>query len=276
MSELSITEISPEQLDIEIPDISHIITEDDEPVDNIFSEKQQRLLTRSLNASWKPGHPFLTAANVGIFYGLYKTPIVPDVFLSLNVISAEDIWEKKNRSYLLWEFGKPPEVAVEIVSNKKGGETDKKLEIYSRVGVRYYIVFDPQLAIQKDSLRIYELVKGQYIPKIDRQLQRVGIGVTLWKGVFEDRYDCWLRWCDQEGNFIKTGEESTDQERQRAEQERQRADQERQRADQERQRANQERQRAEQEKQNAEQERQRADALAAKLRALGIDSDSIA
>ncbi len=33
------------------PDISHIETENDDPVDNIFSEKQQRLLTRSLYAS---------------------------------------------------------------------------------------------------------------------------------------------------------------------------------------------------------------------------------
>ena len=34
-------EISAQLLTAELPDISHIITEDDEPVDNRFSEKQQ-------------------------------------------------------------------------------------------------------------------------------------------------------------------------------------------------------------------------------------------
>ncbi len=35
------------------PDLSHLITEDDEPVDNWFQERQQRLLPESLYASWK-------------------------------------------------------------------------------------------------------------------------------------------------------------------------------------------------------------------------------
>jgi len=33
--------------EIEPPNIDHIVTEDDEPVDNLFSEKQQRLLLRN-------------------------------------------------------------------------------------------------------------------------------------------------------------------------------------------------------------------------------------
>jgi hypothetical protein len=53
------------------PDIDNfddLVTEDDEPVDNIFSEKQQRLLTESLYNGWKPEQSFLTLANVGLFY----------------------------------------------------------------------------------------------------------------------------------------------------------------------------------------------------------------
>jgi hypothetical protein len=34
--------------------IKHIVTEDDEPVANLFSAKQQRLLVRTLYASWQP------------------------------------------------------------------------------------------------------------------------------------------------------------------------------------------------------------------------------
>ena len=143
----------------ETPDISHIITEDDTPVDNMFSEKQQRLLAGSLNTCWKPGRDYIAASNVGIFYGIKQPPIVPDMFLSMDVktVHGMAIWEKKNRSYFVWEYKKPPEVAVEVVSNTKGGETGNKMRIYERVGVLYYIVYDPQQAVQNESLRIYEL-----------------------------------------------------------------------------------------------------------------------
>jgi hypothetical protein len=130
-----------------------VVTEDDEPVDSIFAEKQQRLLAEPLYASWTPpaaspplpAQPriFLAAVNVGIFYDPCQGPIVPDCFLSLDVRPHPRWHEKRHRSYFLREFGKPPEVTVEIVSDEAGGALSAKLEIYARVGVRYYVVFDP-------------------------------------------------------------------------------------------------------------------------------------
>jgi len=270
------------------PDISHIITEDDEPVDNIFSEKQQRLLAGSLNVSWQPEKPFIAFANVGIFYALHQPPIVPDMFLSLDVELAADIWKKEHRSYFIWEFGKPPEVVVEIVSNTKGRENNQKLDIYAKIGAWYYVIFDPQRLIQKEELRIFQLSAGSFIPKIDRELPNIGLSLTVWEGAYEGRHDRWLRWLDADGNLILTGHEHAQQEIQRAEQEKQRAEQEKQRAESERQRAEQEKQRAESERQRAELEQQRAereeqraeqaekraDQLAAALKKLGIDPDA--
>src|SRR5258708_7693084 len=98
----------------EVPevDISDLVIEDDIPVDNMFSEKQQRLLTEPLYSSWiRPGNEtgepglFLAAANVGLFVSPHLPPLVPDVFLSLDVRSG-DLSQKKNRTYLYWEFGK--------------------------------------------------------------------------------------------------------------------------------------------------------------------------
>ncbi|MDM8524650.1 Uma2 family endonuclease [Desulfococcaceae bacterium HSG8] len=230
----------------ESPDFSRIITEDDRPVDNMFSEKQQRLLAESLNTSWEPGRPFVAAADVGIFYDPDEPPVVPDVFVSLDVEAADDMWEKKNRSYFLSVFGKPPEIAIEIVSNKKGGEAGKKFGIYAQTGVRYYVIFDPQKLIQKESLRIYELYGGQYIPKVDRNLTQAGLGLTLWEGGYENKHNTWLRWTDSEGSLVLSGREKSQTERKRAQAERKRADTERKRADTERKRADTERRRAEQ------------------------------
>ena len=240
--------------DSDEPDYSHIITEDDTPVDNLFSEKQRRLLTEPLNSSWQPGRLFLAASDVGVFYDLKKPPVVPDMFLSLDVRPADDIWEKKNRSYFLREFGKPPEIAVEIVSNTEGGETTRKFGIYAQAGIRYYIIFDPQCIIQKDVLRTYELSGNAYIPNLGRYLPQAGLGPRLWKGIFEGRYDLWLRWCDREGRLIPTGAERAEAEYRRAETAQLRA---------------------EAEYCRAETEQRRAEKLAEKLRSLGIDPDEM-
>src|SRR5437660_10302777 len=96
------------------PNIEHLVTEDEAPVDGLYSEKQMRLLTEPLHTSW-PGlgqkRPFLASANVGLFYGLHDPPVVPDVLLSVDVEAPEDLWPKRHRSYFVWEFGKPPDVA---------------------------------------------------------------------------------------------------------------------------------------------------------------------
>ena len=107
--------------EFEEPDVSHLITEDDEPVDNPFSEKQQRMLADSLHASWtkemREGRPFVAFANVGLFFVPKNPALVPDVQVSLDVELPEDLWEKKNRSYMTWVYGKPPDIVLEIVSN---------------------------------------------------------------------------------------------------------------------------------------------------------------
>jgi hypothetical protein len=103
-------------------DISHLVIEDDTPVDNFQSAQQQRLLVEPLYSARALPMPFIAEANVGLFYKLKGDPIVPDVLLSLNVQRSEDYDQRRNRSYFVWEFGKLPEVCVEIVSNQEGDE----------------------------------------------------------------------------------------------------------------------------------------------------------
>jgi Uma2 family endonuclease len=196
--------------------IEHLVTEDDEPVDNLFSEKQQRLLTRSLYSSWQPPtdpdnpeqkRAFLTAANVGVFYAISRPPIVPDFFLSLDVQVAEDWYAKKHRAYFVWEFGKVPELALEIVSNREGEELGRKLHIYARMGVLYYVVYDPERNLSEDVLQSFVLRDGEYQRLPNHFYPRLGLGLTLWQGEFEGKSDMWLRWCDAQDNLIATGEE---------------------------------------------------------------------
>jgi hypothetical protein len=241
--------LEPEVIDLPEIDISHIETEDDTPVDNIFSEKQQRLLTESLYTSWQApveaGSSFVALANVGLFYGVHDPPVVPDVMVSLDVTTPADVWPKQNRSYFVWEYGKFPEVVVEIVSNRKGGELDSKKALYARLGIGYYIVYDPGNFLSDTELHIFERRGSGYVPFDQQWLPLLGLGLTLWEGVYEGLAAVWLRWCDEQGDLIMTGYEASLKAQQQAEAERQRA----------------------------EAERQRAEKLAAQLRALGVEPD---
>lgn len=265
--------LSPEELITEL-DISHLVIEDDTPVDNLQSEKQQRLLVEPLYSSKPLSSPFLAAANVGLFYKLKGDPIVPDVMLSLGVQCADDFSQKQNRSYFTWEFGKDPEICIEIVSNAEGdelvlskksqqkGKTTTKKDIYAQIGIPYYVVFDPLQQIQGPDemngvlLRVWAIAPGGYTELTPSQgltapgqvvwLAAIELGLTLWSGQFEEEVTrLWLRWCDREGQVIPTGAEGREIERQGREIERQ----------------------------GREAERQRADRLAARLRALGLDPD---
>ena len=40
----------------------------------------------------------------------------------------------------------------------------------------------------------------------------MGLSLTLWQGAFEDQEDTWLRWCDEKGELIPTGEERAERE----------------------------------------------------------------
>jgi len=210
--------------EIVAPDISHIVTEDDTPVDNFQSAKQQRLLVEPLYASWSPGVPFIADSNIGLFYSLKQDPLVPDAFLSLNLQMPTDWSQKQNRSYFVWELGKVPEVCIEIVSNRKGNELDSKKDDYARIGIAYYVVFDPLQQLQREDelngklLKVWALTAGQYVEMPEPfWLQTVGLGLTVWEGEFEEQASTWLRWCDRDGKIIPTGAEGRDAERQRAE-----------------------------------------------------------
>ncbi len=240
-------------------DIAHLITEDDTPVDNLPSEKQQRLLVEPLYSNWRPQRSFLAAANVGIFWDVGEQAIVPDMFLSLDVEVAANWWAQEHRSYFVWEFGKPPDVVVEVVSNRRGHEADSKLATYARIGIPYYVIYDPQGFIQATPLVVYEWREGVYHPRADARLEGVGLALTVWEGVFEGRFDRWLRWCTLEGMVIPTGAEQAEVERQRAQEALRWAEEER--------------QRAQEALRRAEEERQRAERLAARLRSLGLNPD---
>ena len=245
------------------PDVSHLITEDDTPVDNLFSEKQQRLLTESIHTSWEPGFPFVAMTNVGVFVSPNRPAIVPDVLVTTRVAPLEqDLTRKENRSYFIWNYdGRVPEIVIEVVSNTKGRELESKFREYEHMGVTWYAVFDPCHCIQENDLSIFALAEGKYRRHEGGILGETGLRLVVRESKYEGRTSQWLRWQDSEGRLLMTGQEFADAAAQReiAAAQREIAAAQREIAA----------------AQRATAAAQRATALAAKLRELGVDPDSI-
>ena len=189
--------------------MAHLVTEDDTPVDNRFSERQQRLLPSTLFSSWEEGKPFEALSNVGLFYSLHgEPPVVPDFMLSLGVEPRPVTGAKADRSYMTWVYGKAPDLVIEVVSNKEGGELSSKLEIYAKVRVTYYVVYDPFAMLGERELRAFRLAEGSYLEMVPpTSFPHIGLGLTVWEGVLEDTHARWLRFTDKNGTMLPTPDE---------------------------------------------------------------------
>ncbi|MFS8853391.1 Uma2 family endonuclease [Synechococcus sp. R5-16] len=225
---------------------SDLVIEDDEPADSILSKKLQRLLTSALYASFQPKAedtgeliPFLATANIGLFSALKLPPLMPDVTLSLEVAPPASFERKEDRTYLVWEMGKPPDVVIEIVSKRKGEELGRKRKDYARAGVSYYAVYDRTAGVasplrqlrelQGSPLALFQRRGGEFVPfastwledkglrpanakrlrpanaKRLRPANAIGLGLTLWQRSFEVVNTEWLRWPNGYAGVIGRG-----------------------------------------------------------------------
>jgi len=87
----------------------------------------------------------------------------------------------------------------------------------ARMRVMRYVVYDPELLISQEALRIYALNDDRLERTNETWFEQINLGITLWRGQFEGCEAMWLRWCDREGTVIPTGAERAEDERARAE-----------------------------------------------------------
>lgn len=259
--------------DVIFVDTSHLVTEDDEPLDNPFQERQQRLLVDSLYASWSGCDNFVALANVGVFGSIHRPAIVPDVLLALHVQLRP---VKDTRAYFVWEYGKPPDLVVEIVSKEPGGEDTRKVDKFAALGVGYYVIYNPFLyrgdrvlkAYQRHGLNYIDIANPSRIPEL-------GLGLVTWTGSYQGCEGTYLRFVDSAGQLLLTGEERAEEEKARADEATARADEEKARANEEKARADEEKARADEATVRVAEANERAAKLAERLRELGLDPTTL-
>jgi Uma2 family endonuclease len=236
-----------------LPPGNELLDSDDIPVDNEDQNWIPNVLLMLLKNIWIDRTDWFFGVDMGVYHATSKNarvPVVPDGFLSLGVERRKN--NKSRRSYVVWEEKNvPPILALEVVSWTPGGEYDDKQAIYAKLGVLYYVIYNPEFW-RRDGhqpLEIYKLVGDSYQLQIGEPfwMPEIGLGIGRCPEIFPGSQEEVLSWYDDRGDRYLRSEEKEVQARAEANQARAKADL----------------------------AQQRAEKLLAKLQELGIDADTL-
>jgi Uma2 family endonuclease len=209
-----------------LPSSDELPCSDDTPVDNEDQNLLPNVLLFLLNSIWSNRMDWYFGVDMAVYNttgGNPRVPVVPDAFLSLGVERKKG--GKSRCSYVVWEEGGVvPMLTLEMVSHQPGGEYDEKMAIYARLGVLYYVIYNPEFwrRDRHEPFEVYKLVEGKY--RLQRGepywMAEVGLGIGRHQTVFGNLPQEQLAWFDVKGDRYLTPEERAEVERQRAEVER--------------------------------------------------------
>jgi Uma2 family endonuclease len=274
------TQIIPKTV-ISLLDHKQLPDSDGTFVKNFQEHPQSIVLTSSIEPVLQKLHSdgrYCIGQDSGIYWRLMEPPEKgaesPDWFYVPNVSPLLD--GEYRRSYVLWKESVAPLIAIEFVSGNGSEERDAtppsetekagKFWVYEQaIRIPFYVIFDAW----RDRLEAYQLVNGRYAKMQPNERGHFAIspmGVEL--GLQQAGTTTWLRWWDESGNLLLTGDERAIAEKQARLNAEVIADQQKAIADQQKAIADQ----ATLAQKQAEQKAQR---LAERLRSLGYDPEDI-
>lgn len=208
-------------LELRLPTSAELPCSDDIPVDNEDQNFFPNLLLFLLKFIWATRQDWFFGVDMAIYHTTGVSPlvpVVPDGFLSLGVERKKSGGSRK--SYVVWEENDVvPIFALEIVSQTYGGEYENKQEIYAKLGVLYYVVYNPEYW-QRDRhqpFEVYRLVNGAYRLQIGEPFWMPEIGLGIGRATYQDgevEMEA-LYWYDERGSRYQTAEEILERYRQR-------------------------------------------------------------
>jgi Uma2 family endonuclease len=90
--------------------------------------------------------------------GPHRTAVSPDVLVAFG------IGNKKRRTYKIWEEGKSPDFVMEFTSESTfENDLTSKMEIYARLGIGDYFLYDAEGLYLPSQLMGFELINGAYV-----------------------------------------------------------------------------------------------------------------
>lgn len=211
-----------------LPDHTQLPESDGTFVKNFQEHPQSSLLTDSIRPVLQRLHPdgqYCIGQDCGIYWRLTEPPEkgaeAPDWFYVPNVPPM--LKGVFRRSYVLWQEYVAPLIALEFVSGDSSEERDQtpvtgKFWVYEQaIRIPFYGIYD----CSRSSIELYHLVDSRYQPVAANKrghfpIPPMGVELGIWQGEHESMELPWLRWWDDQGNLLSTGDERAEREKQRA------------------------------------------------------------
>jgi Uma2 family endonuclease len=199
-----------------LPTAEDLPASDGKPVDSELQRLIADLLRNILAEIFRDRTDWFFGVDMGLYYSPDESAIAPDGFLSIGVQSVKT--KDLRPSYVLWEEqGVIPQFVLEVVSRSYGSEYSTKKDFYQDLGILYYVVYNP-LRKRKNTLEVYKLVEGQYVPVIGNPVWMPEIGLGIGKSEYnhQGRDREWLFWYNEKGDRYPTPNELIDQAKRRS------------------------------------------------------------
>jgi Uma2 family endonuclease len=200
-------------------------------VDQFHSFQSELLWLTFCPANYKSDRIF-SASDLNLYYDVhhqnwYKRP---DWFGVAGVPKLYDSRELR-LSYVIWQEGVNPHIVVELLSPStekedlgesrlkeqisQNGNAEKppsKWEVYEKIlRIPYYVIFSRYT----DQMRVFTLQSDRYVETDLTELKvwmtEIELGIGLWEGEYKGVQHLWLRFYDQNGNWILTDAEKSEQ-----------------------------------------------------------------
>ena len=153
---------------------------DGQPVAETDVHRQSMFeLISMLQAFFRDDPHVYISGNLFLYYqeGNPRQVVAPDVFV------VPGIPNEQRRIYKLWEEGVVPAVVFELTSRSTRREDLRsKYDLYERLGVKEYFLFDPLDEYLRPPLQGYRLHQGRYRPlavDADGSLWSAALGLVL-------------------------------------------------------------------------------------------------
>lgn len=153
---------------------------DGEPMaETEFHLEETIYLIEALKDRFRDAQDVYVGGDMFLYYveGVPQRVVAPDVFVVLGVP------KRKRRIYKLWEEGRPPSLVIEVTSeDTRKKDLGSKKELYERLGVQEYLLYDPLGDYLNPRIQGFRLVGGRYVSVAsdgDSSLQSSTTGLTF-------------------------------------------------------------------------------------------------
>ena len=200
----------------------HYPESDGKPMGETDRHRNQMVRHIELLTSYFAGQRVYVSGDLLVYYeqGNPKKFVVPDAFV------VKGLEQRDRRIYKIWLEGKAPDVVIETTSRKtRRKDLIHKPQLYARLGVKEYFLFDPDQEYLDPPLQGHRLIGQEFVqiePDVSGALVSEELGLRLYLGnqvVQFERLDNGERLLDADERSLRDAAalEQADAARQRAE-----------------------------------------------------------